>query len=176
MKRVLAWCVYALLFIVALMVFVPKKSLYYLVERELQKEHIVIDNEVLEEKLFGLEIEHGEIYVSGVQVAKIMSTSLKPYLVYNAMELEGVRISGVAKSFLPTRIEHATLSYVVWHPTRMKIVADGEFGHLTGVVELKKRVFLMHLSPTKSFVEKYSSLLRRMKKAKKGEYIYERRF
>jgi hypothetical protein len=176
MKKFSIFLLYSLLFIVALMAFMPKKSFYYFAEQRLHKLHVVVDKEMVVEKLFGLEIEHADLYISGVQAAKVMQTSLKPYIVLNTIALRGVRISGVAKSFLPTRIEHATFTYALWQPMEVKIAADGEFGVLRGVVKLKERKLLLHLMPTKRFKREYGSLLRRMKKQKEGGYLYEQRF
>ena len=176
MKKVGMGLLYLFVFIVALLAFAPKKSFYFFGEKRLQKWHVVVDNEVLHEDLFSLELENAEIYVSGVKAAKIMQTSFKPYLLRNGIELEGIRISGVAKKFLPTRIDHADLHYEFWHPTQIKIEANGEFGVLDGALNIRNKKLVLHLMPTKSFKREYGSLLRKMKKEKEGGYLYEQRF
>ena len=56
MKRILKIILYIFTFIFALFLFLPKESLYNLLEKQLEKNSIIISNEKRDEKLFGLDI------------------------------------------------------------------------------------------------------------------------
>ena len=163
-------------FVAALIVFLPKKSLYYFAEEELSKYKTVIANEQIDEGLFSLTLEHADIYVEGIRVAKVMEADLGIYVLHNAVHLKQIRLSGMAKNFLPTRMESLTLSYDLWDPTRIHLNAKGEFGEAKGEILLLSNKIVMTLKPSKTMLTKYKSILRRMKKAKNGEYSYEQRF
>ena len=56
MKRILKIILYIFTFIFALFLFLPKEYLYNLLEKQLEKNSIIISNEKRDEKLFGLDI------------------------------------------------------------------------------------------------------------------------
>lgn len=171
--KILKFLFFALFFIVAVVVFLPKKNLYYFAEEELANSKIVIGNERVEEHPFGLNFEHADIFVEGIRAAKVMDATLKTYLVRTVFEANKIRLSGMAKSFLPTRIEHLDVHYDLWHPLKLYFSADGEFGKAKGSVLLQKRKMILMLYPSKTMQSKYARILRRMKKHKGGVYGYE---
>lgn len=167
---------YICFFIAAVVAFLPKKNLYYFGEEQLAKFKVVIANEQVGEGLFSLDLEHADLYVEGIRAAKVMEASLGIYIVHNALEAHQIRLSGMAKNFLPTRIETLRISYNLWDPLAVRFVAEGEFGVAYGAVLLTKRKIIMTLQPSKTMLGKYRNLLRQMKKAKNGEYSYEQSF
>lgn len=163
-------------FIAAVVLFLPKKNLYYFAEEELAKFKTVIAHEQVNEGLFSLNLKHADVYVEGIRVAKVMEASLAVYIVHNALEAHRIRLSGMAKNFLPTRIETLKVSYDLWDPFEIRLMAKGEFGEAEGNYLLKTRKLTVVLHPSKMMRNSYKNLLRQMKKKKNGEYAYEQRF
>ncbi len=167
---IFAWLVF---FVAALLFFAPKVNLYYLLEKELQKLHVVIDNETIVEHPFGLELEHADVYAEGIRILKVMELHANVWLVSNSIEAGQIRLDGVAKSFLPTKIEQAVVHYALWNPLYATFEAKGEFGVLQGRVALKERKVFLLLHPSDYMKRHYAQLLGEMKKNKEGGYTYE---
>lgn len=69
----------SLLFIVfffALLVFVPKQNVYYLVEKELKRYNVVISNEEFSSQLLGFTLKDASLYVNDVNIAKLNNVRL----------------------------------------------------------------------------------------------------
>lgn len=167
---------YMVLFAAALLFFLPKSSLYYALEHALEKQHIVIGDEALREKAFALELDHADIYVEGVRAAKVMHTEIHPWLLYNSVEIRGVRLESMLKEFLPTRVERLDVEYALWDPLHLRFFAYGDFGKATGSVDLLKRHLEVSVQPSKSMRLHYAAVLGRMRKAKEGGFVYEQSF
>lgn len=163
-------------FIAALLAFLPKKNLYYYGEEKLAGLKTVIVNERLSEGMFSLYLEHADIYVEDIRAAKVMEAEVVSYLVSTSLQARHIRLSGMAKNFLPTRIETFTMRYDLLHPLTIKFTASGEFGTATGEYLLESHKFEVRLRPSKTMQSDYREILQRMKKAKNGEYRYEERF
>lgn len=162
-------------FIASVIFFVPKKSLYYYVEEKIAAYKTVVSNEALEEGAFWLHISHPDIYVEGIRVANVKDIRLKAYILSNVVEAHKIRLSGVARDFLPTRIESFTIRYSFWNPTNLTFDANGEFGTATGSYSLRSHILVIKLYPSKMMQSRYRAILHRMKKEKKGGYSYEQR-
>lgn len=163
-------------FIAALITFLPKKSLYYYAEERLGEFKGVIANEQVDEGVFSLHLEHADLYFEGIHAAKVLDAEFRLYLLGNIFEAHKIRLSGMAKSFLPTKIETLKVRYDLWSPLKVVFWANGEFGEARGEYMITSHTLLVYLHPSKTMQNSYHNLLRRMKKEKSGEYRYEQRF
>ena len=175
-KRIVWALAWLALFVAALLFFAPKTNLYYLLEEQLQKLHVVIDNEVVKEHPFSLELEHADVYAEGIRIVKVMELHADLFLFSNTLEANRIRLDGIAKNFLPTKVERAVVHYRVWNPLYATFFATGEFGTLQGRVALKERKLFLVLHPSKYMKQNYVRLLKEMKKTKEGAYSYEQSF
>lgn len=175
-KKLLFGPVLVGVFIGSFLFFLPKANLYYFVEKMLQKEHIVVDNEEIRPKGFSLEIEHADVYVEGIPAAKVMEISIKPYLLLNTVHADFIRLGKAAKGVLPRKIDSFEARYGVFDPMHIVFEAKGEFGTAEGVVDLKERRLHVSLRASETMRRSYGSLLRMMRKTKEGEYTYEQSF
>ena len=164
-----------LIFLIALyvgiIIFMPKSELYYYGEKELKKQGIVIDNEIVESKLASLDIIHPVVYYQGVDVLRIAKLKITPLLFVNKVEAQGVELLNVAKQFLNIDIDKLKLNHIIFKPFRVKLWAVGSFGEADGFINLKKRV--IHIDITK--IKNINPIKRFLKKGAKGWY-YESRF
>ena len=161
-------------FIAALIAYAPKKSLYYLAEQELARYKTIIANERVEEGLFSLAVEHADIQIEGIRAAKIIELRLQTYLLHNTLQARRIRLSGMAKNFLPTKVDRLDVRYDLFDPTNVHFEAAGEFGMARGDYSLTSHALNVTLQPSKLMHRRYRNILRQMRKEKNGEYSYER--
>jgi len=164
-----------LIFIVALYLglifFMPKSELYYFLEKQLNKQGVVIDNELLNSKFTSLEIEHPIAYYQGVDVARVSKIKVTPLIFVNKVEADNIELLNIAKKFLNVSVDSLKLNHSILKPYRVKIDAIGSFGIANGYANLKSRV--IHIDITKA--KDINSIRRFLKKGAKGWY-YESRF
>ena len=171
-KKLMKFFGYFLFFLAALVAFVPKSSLYFVVEKQIEPLGVVISQEALVEHFFSLEIEHAHLNLKGVEAARVQHASVMLLGVYNRVQLQDIKLSAMAKSFLPLRVDEVDIIYSVVDPLHVRVKASGAFGHCEAVLNVKTRRFELVLHPSKLMKQQYSNALRELKKEKNGEYHY----
>ncbi|MBA1437553.1 MAG: hypothetical protein FAF05_00970 [Epsilonproteobacteria bacterium] len=176
MRKFLKLFGYFLFFLLALVVFTPKESVYYLIEKELQPYGVVIDAQELEDNLFWLEVKDATIYVQGVDVAKVANLRITLLGFYNALEADGINLGGMAANFIPPKVVTLKVKYHLLYPLAVTLDADGAFGQAKAQLKLLDQNISLHLTPSKLMQQKYGSSLRMLKKQTNGGYEYEEAF
>jgi hypothetical protein len=174
MVKVQKFFAYFIFFILALIYFIPKTSIYYFIEKELKNYEIIISNEELQESSFNLHITAGTVSVKSVDSANIDQTDMKIYGLYNSIELQEIVLSKTISSFFPSKIKNATISYSVLNPVNIQAKALGEFGEADAQYNLLNKTLYLKLKPSKKMLTNYRSTLSNLKKSENGEYIYEK--
>jgi len=175
-KKIGKFFAYMLFFIGALLYFMPKESLYFLGEKELQKYHVVIAHEGVKDKGFSLELRHLDLYVESIQSATIESVDIALFAFYNEVEVDNIALSSAVASMFPTKIEHVYIKYSVIDPLNVIFSAVGAFGTLHGMANIKERKVVALLKPSSLMLRNYKSTLRNFKKQANGEYKYVQSF
>ena len=160
-----------LLLWIGMIVFMPKESLYYALEKRLAHEGIEINEEQIEEGMFSLTLKHPVIYVEGIQVATVKKIRVYTLLFYTSIKAENIAVEKSLHRYVPSKVEKVWLIHTLLHPLGVSVTAKGGFGTITGMIDLKKRN--VHLDVTNP--EKLGMLRGQMKKNKKGWY-YETSF
>jgi hypothetical protein len=173
-KKVAKFFAYTLFFVVALMAFIPKASVYYLAEENLKTFDIVVSKESLVESLFSLDVKNLDISAKGVESAYVNSVTFTFLGLYNGMTFKQIKLSSIVEAYLPSKIKLVTVEYSLLHPLSIEIGSLGEFGILNARFDLLELKLNATLKPSKLLLEKYSSSLRFFKKSQDGEYIYEK--
>ncbi|MCK4441669.1 MAG: hypothetical protein KAU90_06660, partial [Sulfurovaceae bacterium] len=78
------------LLLIFLVIFAPKQHIYYLLEKELAKNDIVISHEKFSDNLLGLSITDADIYVKGIKMAHIKSFNLDIFFLYNKLTIDSI--------------------------------------------------------------------------------------
>jgi len=160
-----------ILFPLVLVLFAPKTELYYLLEKRLAAQDIVLSGEQVHETLLGLTLEHPTIYIKGIKIATVKSMSLWSLLVYTHVTVEGVKFDPSLKHFVPPAVANVTLTHSLLHPTRLAgVIRDPALsGAIT--IDLKGRHAVVTFSqlPANSPVKRYL-------KHRKGGWDYETNF
>jgi len=156
---------------IAFLIFMPKAELYFLLEKELEKNDITLNEKSIDEGWFTLNVNEITVYVKGVQVANIEELNYFTLFFYNTIELRMLKVDDLLKSKVPTKTTELELIHSIFSPLTVAIDANGSFGVIEGEFHLGDNV--VHLD----FIEEkeINMILPLLKKDEKGRY-YEKSF
>jgi hypothetical protein len=176
MKRIGRYLLYGFLFLIMLIILAPKANLYYLAEKQLSPLGIVVDGESLENRSFGLEINHATLYAQQIESASTEQITIDLLLLYNRVSVKDVKLARPLQKFLPAEVSRAEVTHAFWDPLHVNISAEGDFGTLKAVVSLSDRTVTARLEPSKLMFGRFRATLKRLQKDDTGGYRYESRF
>ncbi len=172
MKKILQIFIYLLIFIFSLLFFLPKESMYNLLEKELIKYDVIVSNEKREESAFTFTIKDADIYVKGINLANVSKLELSTYLFYNNIELKNIKLLDSLQNMAPSPVRSATMTYSVLNFDKVMIKANGSFGKLDGYIDLINQKLVLNLDASSKMKKSYSRILDMMR-FKNGRYVYE---
>jgi len=161
---------------IALMFFMPKESIYYFAEKELQKQGVVIAHEKVKDTGFSLELKHLDIYVQSIESASVKELDISLFGLYNVLTAKEIELSSALSSMVPTKIEKIRVRYSLLHPLEAELNAVGAFGVLHATANLKERKLRAVLQPSTIMKRNYRQALRNFTKKANGEYEYVQSF
>ena len=165
---------FILLFIIAFSLFLPMKNLYYLFENTLYSKYkIVVSNEILQDKIYSLDIQKGLLYQGNELKGSIENINFTYYLFYNKLSITNMKLDNKL-TYLPVapiKIDTLQLEYSIKEPLYIPIIARGDFGSLKAKVDLLNRNIEFILKPSSKMRTKGSRVLHKMKSTK-GVYSY----
>ena len=165
---------YLFAFIYLLLFFLPKSELYYKSEELLSKKEIYINDEIVKEKPFGLNIKGAKVIYESLLVGGIKEIDADIFLFYNSLELKGVNLRVGALKFIPKNAKEIKITYSIKDVKRVYFSAISDIGEIKGSFNLFKQKISVFLKRKKG--ARYNEILRYFKKDKKGEYRYEKTF
>jgi len=175
-NKLLMFFTYVIFFILALMYFTPKTSLYYMLEKELKKYDVVISGEKVHDNGFSLSLEGSNLYVKEIESAHLKELDVKLFALYNAVNVQDITLSDVAGSFIPVKIKNADVTYSVFNPLNVQIQAKGDFGVASGELSILDRKLHLTVTPSELMKKNHLSTMRQLKKQKDGSYSYDKTF
>jgi hypothetical protein len=125
--------------IILIWLLAPKEELYYLLEKELKREGIIISNERLQDRWFGFVIEDADIYVKGAKMAEVSKLELNIFFLYNTLVVKEIKTDSAIHNIAPKNIEESLIKYSILNPLKITIDTKGSFGVATGAVKLLER-------------------------------------
>ncbi len=174
MVKISRFFAYVSFFILSLMYFAPKISMYYFLEKQLQNYELIISNEECIDTGYALDIKHATVSLKSIDAAKIAEINIKIFAFYNSINVNDIYLSSMASSFVPLKIENVNIVYSVIDPTNILATSYGEFGEIDAKFDLLEMKFRAILTPSKLMLSKYKNTLRKFKKLKTGGYLYEK--
>ncbi|RUM67674.1 MAG: hypothetical protein DSZ06_00720 [Sulfurospirillum sp.] len=161
-------------FLVAVVLFMPKVNLFYTLEELLKKEHVEIVVDSIKDRWIDLVLKDATVFYDKIESVKAKEIDIKPWLVYNVIEAKDITMAKGLQSILNFKIDEAKISHSILHYKSLNIEASGDFGSLSGEVDLLKRSVHILLQPTRRF-ERSQVARDYFKKSKEG-LIYESKF
>jgi len=168
--------VYFLFFIVALMYFTPKSSIYFFLETQLKEYEAVISREEVVDSGFILDIKHANVSLKSISSANISRTTLKIFILYNSIDLQEVILSSTAKSFVPLHLDSVHIVHSILNPLNVIVHSVGEFGEIEAKFNIVDRTFHLNLKPSKIMLKDYKNTLKNLSKTENGEFTYDKTF
>ena len=113
MYTLLKYLTLSIVFIVTLLITLPTQNIYFMIEKELKKQDVVISNEIFEQTLFGFTLTDAQLYVKGVNITTLENIDIS---------LKGIRIlsKDIGKAY--TQLDVATQSIIIYfEPTQTSI-------------------------------------------------------
>lgn len=159
------------LLLLFLVLFSPKEELYYLLEKNLEKNGIIISNEKFTDTLFGLSITDADLYIQGINMAKIKELKLNIFFLHNQLSIEQVATDKGIHKMAPKEIENLTATWSLLSPHKIAITGNGSFGSIDGGYYFAQKKIIIRPKEAKN-INKFRKFL---KKDTKGFY-YEKLF
>lgn len=173
MKRLRNALGYFLLVLALLLFFAPKRQLWYMAEDALKPYGVVLSGEYVTDNGFSLSLESGLLYYDDLKIATLGEVDIAPLLVYNAVTVAPFTFADEMQAFLPGQVDEIILYHSLIDPVRVHLKAQGEFGTLSGSVNLLHRDVNLSLSPSAELLAKKPLWLKELTKQASGAYTYE---
>ena len=148
MKKLLLILVF---FYVGFILFMPKINLYYTLESLLQKEHIVIQEGGLHDRWIDLDIQNSVVLYDGVASVQADSITITPWLFSNSIHALNVGPTVAIKRLLDVHADDVLLTYALWDYKYVHIEASGDFGVISGRVDVLAQTVHLVLTPSAKF-------------------------
>jgi hypothetical protein len=172
MKKI-AWALfYFFIAIYSVIFFAPKINLYYQLEELMQERQIVVTQEDIKDYGFSMAIKDGSLYYGDLMVAKFDKISILSLLVFNQISIDPLMLSEDMKNFFPRNIEGATILYTPLNPLHVSLKASGDFGSMSGDINLLERKITIDLEASKKLLSKKPFWMKKLKKTETGGYQY----
>ncbi len=175
-KRISLFFAYCLFFLLALMYFTPKKSVYFLFESEIKKYQVLISNEKITDKGFSLELQNTDLFIKSIKSAHAKEVNIKIFALYNSLTLQEIQLSSALASFMPLYIEELRFSYSLLNPLNITLYGVGEFGEAEGVFHILHKRLHVKVNPSDLMKKQYKNSMKELQKSQEGEYSYDKDF
>jgi len=143
---------FIVLFVVwfALLLFMPKKELFYTLERNLEAQGVQINEKEIDEGLFSLNLIDATIFYKGIKVATVEKINIFTLLFTTNIHISTLELDDALKAFAPQKIDSADITQLLFAPYTLNITALGSFGEMKGLADLKSgKLRLDFLNTTK---------------------------
>jgi hypothetical protein len=157
------------LILVLLWLLSPKQELYYFLEKKLKENDIVISNETVTDRWYGVDISDADLYVKGINMAKIEKLSFNFFFVYTNLLVKKIKVDKSLRNMAPESIENVDVQWSIIDPLHVKVKGVGSFGTMDGSVALLDRNVKI-LFPVAKDINSFKKFLR---KDPKGGWYYE---
>jgi len=77
--KILRYIALIISFELAIIIFLPKQNLYFMMEKELKKYDVIISNEKFSSSILGFSLENASLYIKGVNVATLNKVNISLY-------------------------------------------------------------------------------------------------
>jgi len=155
--------------IILLWLFAPKQELYYLLEKELKKQDIIINNEKIKDTWIGLNITNAEIYVKGIKIATVDELKFYAFFLYDKLTIKKIDVDDSLANVAPKSVDEIELVYSILDPEHIQIKGLGSFGTIDGYFTPWTKHIKIHF-PVAKDIKPFRKFL---KKDEEGVWKYE---
>ncbi|GHV59106.1 hypothetical protein FACS1894103_1830 [Campylobacterota bacterium] len=175
-KRLFAGAVWAVVTLMLIIAFLPKKELYYFAEQLLLDYRINVNNETAVDYALALRLKNADLVYDRMPIAKIDNMSLLTTFFYNRFEVMPFVFSNELAALMPARIDRLEAVHTIFMPHLVFVSGAGQFGEFEGKIDLISRIFTVTLTAPQEIVDQYAQVFQMMTKLESGGYAYELNF
>ncbi|MEA1891993.1 MAG: hypothetical protein U9N33_04700 [Campylobacterota bacterium] len=175
-KKIILFLTYSLFFVLALIYFTPKVSLYYLLEQQMQSKGIVVSSEDIQDYGFYLGLKDADISMESIESAQVAKIEMNLFVFYNSISFDEITLSDTFKYFTPLHVESGNIVYSILNPLNITAHATGEFGELDAYFDLLEMSMHVNLKPSQMMLKNHKATLNNFKKNENGEFTYDQTF
>ncbi len=178
MRTLIKYTSYFLFALFCFAYFLPKESIYYEIEKYFKTKNIIISNETIKEKAYGIDISDISLHFEEIKIANIKNIEFITYIYSTKLEIKEITLDKNLGIYAPLKIEKIDLIYNLLdfdNLDKIDISAEGDFGEIDGQIDFINKVINISLEASKMMKEK-TFLLNNMKKGENEKYTYEYRF
>ncbi|MDR2152469.1 MAG: hypothetical protein LBO72_06585 [Helicobacteraceae bacterium] len=169
---VLAWTIVVL---EAIAFFLPKKELYYLAERYMERLGAIVSGEEASDYGWLLSIKDAAISYDNTEAAKTAQVALITTIFYNELSIETIELSDALASIAPPRVDFLKARYTIFVPHKIFLSGEGEIGAAAGWIDLFARKIRVVINVPSEIQQKYGQIFATLEKTSEG-FVYERDF
>lgn len=166
--------IYCMFFILALMYFTPKVSVYYFIEQILSSYSIVVSKENVEDTGLALKIKDASVSIKSVDIADVSVIDATMLVLYNSINAENITLSSEYEYFMPLKVKNINIRYSILDPLNIVATSSGEFGKASASINIFDRMLHLNLQPSDITLKNYKKSLQYFKRSENGEYVYEK--
>jgi hypothetical protein len=169
---VLRIILYIVVFLFSVVYFFPKDNAIEYANEKFVKPNRASIEVNLDDMLYIWSAKNTKIKYNGEITTLIKDITVKPFLVYNSVEVKNIKLYGLVAGFFPTPIESGTITHTVLDPMNLHIKASGLFGKASGVFSIDTQTLKMSIEASNLLKSNYSIVLSGLKK-EGDKYILE---
>lgn len=166
--------IFLALLLLATIIFLPKKNIYYSAEKALSATHLYLNNEQIRDHIFYLHVSDASLLLDSLPVGTIEEITFIPAVFYNRITLHSLNFNKEFHSLFPEGIESLSFTYTLLHPLTITIEGKAGFGPIDGSIHLEKKELILSVQASQNLRD-YPLLLAKLHKSEKG-LVYETSF
>jgi len=109
--------------LLSIIIFSPKRELYYLLEDKLKENSIVLYEESIDNNLFTLTVKDAKVSVNGLKLGTIGELDITSFLFYSIVTIYDVSLSSTAQAVAPFKTLNIKISHNIFSPTTLNVTA-----------------------------------------------------
>ena len=150
-----------------IIIFMPKKDIYFKLEETLAQRDIKLNEETIEDNLFSLNIKNISVYFKGMNVAFIDEINIFTLLFVTKVDIDSIE----ARAILTQSIKSLNISHSILSPVIFNIDINSSIGEAGGYANIQDRILHLDLNMTKEV-----AMLKPLLKKDENGWYYETAF
>lgn len=162
------------LFFTLLLVFAPKQKIFNQLLYTLQDNKILLSQHNFNDELFSFNITNIMVLYKDIETISINKIKIKPYLLFNEIQITKIQIDDSLKQFLPASVDLVTIQHTIFDPLNLKIKMYSKLFKINGIYDILNKKIILNVNISKRFKTLYPKIIKKLKYDKtKKEYTYE---
>lgn len=169
---VLRFITYIVVFLFSLVYFFPKDNGINYIKEKYIKQYKIDFTASIDDTFYDIKSTNTSLQYNKDTMAVAKEIVIKPYFLYNSIDINNIKLYGFAGGVFPTPIDNINIKYTILNPFAIELSGMGSFGMMNGKLDLRDLKLRIELKPSSLMINNYFIVLNQMKK-ENDIYIYE---